>query len=444
MSDGTTVAVTPAYSATGGSISASGVYTAGNTAGSYRVIATDTSSNRADTAAITITAAPVTLAKIVLTPASATVAAGASKTFTVTDTMSDGSTKAFAGQCTATGGSVSAPCTYVAGSTAGSYRIIAAEGSRADTASITVTTSTPPATAEGCPSSGYLRLVNVSTVSQLFSAVSAATAGDQIRLAAGTYTLGSDLVLSRSGTAQNPITLCGPRTAVLTSRPIQPKADHLVLKGFRHNGMGTALWNIYSDPGSFNVYDSLELDHSYQESFHLHGSSKHNELKHLYIHDTGDGRPSNGEGIYMGSGATNADRADSNWAHHNTLTNITQECFDIKEGTTGNLLEYNTMSYCGTYGSVGGDAGIALRGDSTMARYNTIRSTPRYAMQIWPDCSSGCVTYGKGNVMSANTMSGMGNDTGIQVRSGFSANKVYCDNVVPSGSTLVSGLSCQP
>jgi hypothetical protein len=63
LSDGTiTSSVTPTYTATGGTISATGLYTAGSTAGTFRVIAT--AQGKADTSAITIAAtAPTGLLK---------------------------------------------------------------------------------------------------------------------------------------------------------------------------------------------------------------------------------------------------------------------------------------------------------------------------------------------------------------------------------------------
>jgi hypothetical protein len=70
-----------------------------------------------------------------------------------------------------------------------------------------VVATPPPAISGGCPSNGYLRLVNVSTKAQLDAAFSAALAGDQIRLAAGTYVGSTNL--SRSGTSANRITVCG-------------------------------------------------------------------------------------------------------------------------------------------------------------------------------------------------------------------------------------------
>ncbi len=57
MSDGSTTSVTATYSATGGTITTSGLYTAGMTAGTYRVIATATGGTLADTSTVTVTAA---------------------------------------------------------------------------------------------------------------------------------------------------------------------------------------------------------------------------------------------------------------------------------------------------------------------------------------------------------------------------------------------------
>ncbi|MGH7521345.1 MAG: hypothetical protein ACREMI_08705, partial [Gemmatimonadales bacterium] len=51
---GDSVAVNVAYSATGGTISTNGLYTAGTSAGSYRVMATGNGGLLADTSAITI------------------------------------------------------------------------------------------------------------------------------------------------------------------------------------------------------------------------------------------------------------------------------------------------------------------------------------------------------------------------------------------------------
>jgi hypothetical protein len=56
MSDGSTAPITASFAATGGTISSSGLYTAGATAGTFRVIASQSGGTLADTASVTITA----------------------------------------------------------------------------------------------------------------------------------------------------------------------------------------------------------------------------------------------------------------------------------------------------------------------------------------------------------------------------------------------------
>ncbi|HEY6059774.1 MAG TPA: hypothetical protein VIV10_04255, partial [Gemmatimonadales bacterium] len=59
MSNGDSVAVAVTFAVTGGTITPAGLYTAGQTTGTYSVIATDTGGAYADTASVMITAVPV-------------------------------------------------------------------------------------------------------------------------------------------------------------------------------------------------------------------------------------------------------------------------------------------------------------------------------------------------------------------------------------------------
>ena len=138
-SDGSTTAPAVTYSATGGTITAGGLYTAGSTAGSFRVIATQQGGTLADTATVTITA-PV-LQAVILTPASASLATAATQQFSVSGQWSNGATTAPSVTYSATGGTITAGGLYTAGSTAGSFRVIATQqgGTLADTASVTLT-----------------------------------------------------------------------------------------------------------------------------------------------------------------------------------------------------------------------------------------------------------------------------------------------------------------
>jgi hypothetical protein len=153
-STGSTVAVAAKYAATGGTVSTDGVYQAGQTPGTFRVVATDTLTNLSDTASVIIEAPAPTLQAVVLSPATVSLAAGAGQQFTATGSLSDGSTTAVTVTWTATGGSISSGGLYTAGQTSGTFRIIGTQsgGILADTATVTVTA--PVAASPPPPTSG--------------------------------------------------------------------------------------------------------------------------------------------------------------------------------------------------------------------------------------------------------------------------------------------------
>lgn len=144
LGDGTSAPAAVTYSVTGGTVTGGGLYTAGQSAGTYRVIAT-AENGKADTAGVTVEAAPSTpdptLERIVLTPSSVTLVAGARQQFSASGRMSDGSTSTVAVSYSATGGSVTAEGLYTAGQSAGSFRVVATQqgGALADTAAVTIT-----------------------------------------------------------------------------------------------------------------------------------------------------------------------------------------------------------------------------------------------------------------------------------------------------------------
>jgi hypothetical protein len=155
MSDNTTRAIAVTWTATAGSVSTSGLFAAPVTAGTARIVAT--SGGFADTAIATVTALPVTLTTLVLNPSSVTLSPGASRQFAVSGSWSDGSASVPSVVYSATGGSISAAGNYVAGTTAGTFRVIAVQqgGTLADTSTIVISapaaTPPPPVSATGYP-----------------------------------------------------------------------------------------------------------------------------------------------------------------------------------------------------------------------------------------------------------------------------------------------------
>ncbi len=139
--DNSTDPFTPTWSATGGTISAIGIYTAGATTGSFRVIATDPTSGFADTSSVTISATAPTLTAIEVTPAAVSLSSGSAQQFQAVGRRSDNSTTTVVVTWSATGGTITTGGRYTAGSTTGTFRVIATQqgGSFADTSTVTIT-----------------------------------------------------------------------------------------------------------------------------------------------------------------------------------------------------------------------------------------------------------------------------------------------------------------
>ena len=169
LMDGSVVPIGVNWGATGGSIDAGGTFVAGDTAGTYKVTATNTAGTLADTVSVTITAPPAppppptpappppepVVAKVTLLPASATLAPGSNRQFTSYGRTTTGDSVSVAVVFKATGGTVTTGGLFTAGSTGGSYRIIATAGALADTSTITVTTPLGSGTPTGIPYGPY-------------------------------------------------------------------------------------------------------------------------------------------------------------------------------------------------------------------------------------------------------------------------------------------------
>ncbi|MFZ5623670.1 MAG: hypothetical protein ACOY71_04460 [Gemmatimonadota bacterium] len=251
MSDGSTVVVPVTWTATGGAITSAGLYTAGPTAGTYKVIARSQTANLADTATVTIGASAPTLLSLQLTPASASVQPGKTLQFAVSGTWSDGSTKAPAVTYAATGGTISTAGLYTAGSTPGTFRVIAVAqgGTKADTSVVTVTASPPASslqavqlspnpvtlaagqtqqfTARGRMSDGSLGSVNVT-----FSAT-----GGTIT-SSGLYTAGSTPGTYRVVAVQLGGTLADTAVVTITAAPPPPPPPPPPASGPYHEPSG--------------------------------------------------------------------------------------------------------------------------------------------------------------------------------------------------------------
>jgi hypothetical protein len=220
MSDGSAASVTVSWTATGGTISQAGLYTAGSTAGSFQVIAVRQGDTEAGTSTVTVVPAAPTLSAIEITPATASLSVGGTQQFSAVGRMSDGSTSSVNVTWSSTGGTMSSSGLYTAGSVAGSFSVTGQQqgGTKAGTSSITITAAPTPPVGVTLPELPRVQLntdyvapsgarVDVAAGGNLQSALNGAACGSEIVLAAGATFTGNFVLPAKGCGAGNRIYL---------------------------------------------------------------------------------------------------------------------------------------------------------------------------------------------------------------------------------------------
>lgn len=245
-SNGSTTAPAVTWNATGGTVTNGGRFTAGASAGTYRVIATQQGGTLADTSLITISLAAPVLNSIVLSPGSVVLPQAGIQQFTAVGLWSDGSSSTPALTWTATGGTVTNSGRYTAGGTAGTYRVIAAGGGKADTSVVTVSAPAPTLTSLSISPN---TLATVTGASQQFTAsalwsnggttlpgITWTATGGSVS-GNGLYTAGPNpgsfrVIASGSGKADTtPVTLTAPVGPVVSSFAVTPNSVSVAAGG---------------------------------------------------------------------------------------------------------------------------------------------------------------------------------------------------------------------
>jgi hypothetical protein len=447
-SDGSSAVPSVTYSATGGTITAGGLYTAGATPGTFSVIATQQSGTKADTSAVAIVAPAPTLTKLTNSPKNVTLAQNGVAQFTTSATWSDGSITTPIVTYAATGGTITAGGLYTAGVTPGTFRVIATQqgGTKADTSTVSVIAPPPP--------SSCVRTVNASTVSGLTSALSGALPGDCILLAPGTYTLGSGLTIAKSGTASAPVMVqgAGSNTIIdVNQKGMFVDASYFQLRRLRLTNFNTlGLW-LRGVTGV--VIDSVEVDHTLQEAVALKYGSHNNIVKNSLFHDTGILYPQYGEGIYIGGKNRDGTTLDFGATDNQVLNNhfgpnVRADGVDVKEGADHTLIRGNFFDGTGSVYTPNNSNALI----SVIASYTTIDSNfMQYGKPQGVAWIKGVGTPA-GNVATRNTIDlrdihqaerGTEVPYGFQFQFGTPGTAlVNCNNVMLSG--LLSNRPCTP
>ncbi|MDB6426806.1 right-handed parallel beta-helix repeat-containing protein [Curtobacterium sp. 20TX0008] len=322
------------------------------------------------------------------------------------------------------------------------------------------TRATPDATATGSPDAGTgqaspvdtarceaAATTTVSTAKALEKALDDARAGAVIRLASGTYT--GRFEASAAGSSDAPVTLCGPRDAVLDGGDVEggyvlhlDGASYWRLEGFTvRNGQKGVMF----DDVQHSTVDGLTVTDIGDEGIHLRADSSDNTVRGNSVSRTGLRKPQFGEGIYIGSSKSNwckvsdcrEDRSDRNVVTGNTIADTAAENVDIKEGTTGGTLSDNSFDGVGMQGENHADSWVDVKGNGWTVTGNRGVRSPLDGFQTHELLSG----WGTDNTFTDNRVD-LGNTDGVAFAlRPVEGNTVSCDNTVV-GSNEFSTTAC--
>jgi hypothetical protein len=298
----------------------------------------------------------------------------------------------------------------------------------------------------------YLRLVDVTTDAELDQAIADAAPGDLIRLAEGTY---SNVDATTSGTATNPIILVGPRGAVLDGGdPVSSwfsarlQADHWILTGF---SLTNSQEGVMIDGGNNNTVRDLEIFEVGYAGVMIFVFSSDNLVEKCRIHDTGTEQPQWGDGIVFGNDPSNwptytggnPDTSDRNRAANNVIgPNVRGNPFDLKAGTTGSVVESNTIDGRGLVQDIYVNSWMLVQGNSASIIGNNAAASVRDGVEVLAYDA----TWGKDNVFADNAFDVKAAGWGFNVNAQARANNtiVYCSNVVTNAASGYATTACTP
>jgi hypothetical protein len=304
--------------------------------------------------------------------------------------------------------------------------------------------SSTPVADSSCAASGA---VTVSSASELKRALAKARPGEEIVLAPGSYD--GHFTATVSGTQGAPVTLCGPRSAVLDGGSISNGytfyLDHVSwwrVEGFTVQG---GQKGVMADHSDHDLLYGLYVHSVGDEAIHLREFSSYDTISHCIVRDTGLLVQFFGEGIYVGSANKNwcrytgcaPDASDYDVITGNNIADTTAENIDIKEGTTGGQIIGNHFDGAGMVASAA-TAWVNVKGnDWTIADNTGVNSIKDgfQVHQVYPG-------WGIGNVFRGNDAQVDGPGHGFFVQNSRLQTIVACDNDVSGAALGFSTIAC--
>ena len=230
-------------------------------------------------------------------------------------------------------------------------------------------------------------IVRVTNTEELKTALANAKAGDEIVLAEGEYIYSGSTPKGRTftgeadGTEAAPIILRSenPENPSIISGTTLEHHYAITILGdwweLRDLKVTNASKGIIVDNSNHTKIINCEVYNTGTEGIHLRDNSSYCLVDSCNIHDIGVLTPKYGEGIYVGSSKSTTEygyKCDYNRISNCTIgPNVGAEHIDVKEYTTGTIIEYCTFDGKGMKGENYADSFVDLKGNDCVLRYCT-------------------------------------------------------------------------
>lgn len=301
-----------------------------------------------------------------------------------------------------------------------------------------------------CPYSG-LRTVAVASAAQLTAALQNALPGDVIVMGDGTYT--GNFFATRSGTAEQRIVLCGSRSTVIQTGStstlgfaLSVRASYWTLAGFT---VTNAQQGVAVEGGTRNDITNLAVHGTGQEAIKLYKVSTYNTVQNNRIYNTGLWNAEWGEGVYVGSyyghwpqySGGQPDASNYNQVLNNQFgPDVRAEHIDVKEGTTGGIIQSNHFDGRGMVRSqTWVDSWVEIKGNGYTVSGNTGAASLRDGFQSYEVLSG----WGYNNTFAGNVADVQSTGYGFRVDNGH-GHVVRCSNQVTNAGSGYANIACTP
>lgn len=294
-----------------------------------------------------------------------------------------------------------------------------------------------------------INIVLVSTSGELTQALNKATPGDEIVLEAGIYTpdstgpKGASFWSAVDGTKEKPITIRSRDTenpAILFGQNI---ANGIVLYitgdywNIENIEISNAQKGIILDNSNYSVIKKCKISETGSEGIHLRDNSSYCRVEDCTVINTGRISPGYGEAIYIGSSESTSGygyKCDYNIVTGCVLgPGVTAEMADIKEFTTGNIVESCKLYGDDISGQTSANAFIKVKGNDTVIRNNSAFQNENVILKNAFEVHELVSGWGYNNIFTGNICE-LDNDSAYVVRV-YSGSASADDNLrIPDGN----------